>query len=370
MGTVEKATRTCFYFLEKFRKFAVYVGENKNIRKKASLVNNVKLSQEQKEEIDNFFIKNYGMKYSHKWHKLYQSYTGIYRKDYFPELLFSTKLEPELNDYYFAKNLDDKNLLELFFNQSKYVRVPLTLTSCINGIYRGTNNSIISKSKAIELIGNIGEAVIKKSVDTSSGRDVMLCIFVNGVDVKTNQTVEDIVNKIGDNFIVQERISQCKDSEKLYSKSLNTFRIVTYIIDDEIFVCPISLRMGRNNAEVDNVHFGGITVGVSQNGELKKQAFSEFQERFLVHPDSGVRFEGHKINGIDKLVKGAKELHSFIPHLQLISWDLCLDKEEKAVLIEMNTIGQSVWFPQMVNGEPMFGDNTAYMLKKISDSKE
>lgn len=212
--------------------------------------------------------------------------------------------------------------------------------------------------------------MIKKSIDTSSGRDVLLCMFNNGIDLKTGKPINDIVNMMGNNFIVQEKISQWKDVSELYSKSLNTFRIVTYIIANEIYVCPISLRMGRNDAEVDNVHYGGITIGVSKDGYLKQQAFSEYQEKFDFHPDSGVTFYDYKINGVEKLIQGAKELHSFIPHLKMISWDLCLDSDGNPVLIEMNTIGQSVWFPQMVNGESMFGENTAYMLRVISNRRK
>lgn len=366
MGTVAKVSELTINTLEKFRKFAVYIGEQKNIRKKSELYKDVKLSENQKNEIDSFYRLNYGRKVSNKWHKLYQSYTGNFNKDYFPEILFSTKLEPKLNDYSLAKQLGDKNMLDLFFTQSKLVSLPKTFVSCVNGTYRDYSNRIISQSAAIELIGDIGQAVVKKSIDTSSGRDVKICVFSNGVDVKSDISAEEIIKGMGENFIVQEKIRQSDEVSQLYSKSLNTFRIITYIVNNQIHVSPVSLRMGRNNAEVDNVHYGGITVGVSKEGDLKETAFSEFKEQFSCHPDTGFKFAGHKITHMPKLVEGAKELHAILPHLKMISWDLCLDFDDKPVLIEMNTVGQSVWFPQMVNGESMFGEHTPYMLNIIS----
>lgn len=367
VGTVEKVTHLTNTSLEKFRKFAVYIGEQKNIRKKAGLYDQINYSVKEKKEIDSFFKRYYGRKISHKWHKLYQSYTGTYHVDYFPEILFSTKLEPKLNDYFLAKQFNDKNLLNLFFEQSELVTLPKTFISCVNGTYRDYSQKIISKADAVDLLGDIGQAVVKKTIDTSSGRDVLICSFSKGTDLKSGLSAEEIVDEMGNNFIAQERIRQSEDVSQLYSKSLNTFRVVSYIVDDKVYIGPISLRMGRNNAEVDNVHHGGITIGVSKEGYLREAAFSEFKETFAHHPDTGFDFSGHQITHVGKLIDGAKELHGMIPHLKIISWDLCLNQDNHSVLIEMNTIGQSVWFPQMVNGEPMFGEHTAYMLNLISN---
>ena len=101
------------------------------------------------------------------------------------------------------------------------------------------------------------------------------------------------------------------------------------------------------------------------DGTLRKEAFSEFGETFTSHPDSKVVFDGYKIPAVEGLEDMAKRLHACVPWLKMISWDLTIDAENKITLIEMNTVGQSVWFPQMVNGEPLFGENTPKMLAMI-----
>ncbi len=58
-------------------------------------------------------------------------------------------------------------------------------------------------------------------------------------------------------------------------------------------------------------------------------------------------------------------MHANLPYLGILSWDLSLDTEGAVVLIEVNTTGQSAWFCQMVNGEPLFGENTGKMLQLI-----
>ena len=80
---------------------------------------------------------------------------------------------------------------------------------------------------------------------------------------------------------------------------------------------------------------------------------------------SHVSFSGYEIPGFSKLVDVAHRLHAQIPYLGLISWDLSFDKDGVPVLIEMNTTRQSAWFCQMVNGEPLFGENTAKILEMI-----
>jgi len=72
-------------------------GEWRNIRKKSGLINSVVLTKAQEQEIDGFYKEYYRKSIDKPWHRLYQNYTGVFRYDYFSEILFSTKLEPLLN---------------------------------------------------------------------------------------------------------------------------------------------------------------------------------------------------------------------------------------------------------------------------------
>ncbi len=365
MGTVVFFEKTFLMANKWIRKTLVGYGEYKNVYRKRKLINSVRLTSEQEAEIDAFFQRCYGKKISKNWHRLYQSYTGEYRFNYFPEILFSTKLEPSMNPYREAEFLGDKNLLHCLFGKVNGVHIPYTFLSCTRGVLRDENNKLIDFHKAEEILKNIGPCVIKKTVGTSSGRDVIISDIVDGYDKKTSKSVSDLLMSFGKDYVIQEKIAQCKFLDELNSSSLNTFRVITYILDDEIKVCPVALRLGRNNAEKDNIHYGGISIGVSFSGELKKCAFSEYGEKYSTHPDSKVVFEGKKVTRISALIEKAKELHQCVPYLGIVSWDLSLDFNDVPVLIEMNTTGQSAWFCQMVNGEPLFGDDTEKILKKI-----
>lgn len=339
--------------------------EYQNIRNKQALCDKVTLTPEQKEQIDCFFLEHYGKTVPHHWHRLYQSYTGVFCKDYFPEILLSTELEGLLNDRAICALLGDKNLLDVLFGGVKEVHIPTTLLSCVSGVYRDEEKNVCAFEALVQKLGNLGPCVIKKTKDTDSGRDVMICNFSHGKEQRSGEFAADVINQFGKDFVVQELVQQSDALATLNNSSVNTFRVISYICDDQLHICPIALRLGRNGADKDNIHYGGISIGVKPDGTLRKQAFTEYGEAYAAHPDSKVVFEGYFIPSANRLGETAKRLHACVPWLKIISWDLTIDSDETITLIEMNTVGQSAWFPQMVNGESLFGENTAAMLERI-----
>lgn len=365
--------RKLINLIKKLRDYSIYLSrkkiEYKNIKKKKHLVEKVKLTEEEEKEIANFLKENYGKKYSTKWHRLYQSYTGKYDKKYYPEILFSTKLEPTLNNRDIAKILEDKALVELLYQNIDGLYFPETLILNCSGIWYDKNRNIISKDEAISLLKNSGVKLWKTTVDSSSGRSIMITDIKKSVDLNSNLTIEQLIEKYKENFIVQSCIENSDEISKLYKESLNTFRVITYIVDGKMYHVPLVLRIGRNGKKVDNIHAGGMFIGVTDDGILKEKAFTEEQEVFEKHPDTNITFKDYKISNVKKIIELAYKCHGRTPHINMISWDFAIDKENRIVLIEVNILAQSIWFPQMANGVCAFGDNTEYMLNIISNKK-
>ena len=302
-----------------------------------------------------------------KWHRLYQSYTGIFQKDYFPEILYSTRLEPILCPDKYSLVLSHKYLTTCLFPGDKDYRIPKTFASYTANVYTNEKHIVLSKYQIQKLCQNIGHAVIKPTIDSSSGEGVRMLTIKEGVDIRTGETLECILGKYKTDYIIQERIIQSELLNNLYSNAINTFRIITYICNEKVHVAPISLRIGRGDAEVDNIHAGGISIGIDDNFCLRKSAFSEMGEQFDRHPTTGIVFEGYKIQPLKEIICCAQRLHGYIPMIKMISWDWTLDENNIPVLIETNLTGQAVWLPQLTNGLPMFGENTNYFLKLIKN---
>lgn len=353
VSTIEKKTNDANVWL---RSRLVRFSEKQNIRRKRSLIDTVHLSHKQEEEIKSFYKTYYGKEIPTTWHRLYQSYTGEYHVDYFPEFLFSTKLEPKVNPYREAEFLGDKNLLGTLFSGIPDLHIPQTFVSCVRGILRDSTEKIITQKEAEQMVRSMDEFVIKKTRDTSSGRDVHV--------YRGNEDPTMLLGQFGTDYVVQEKIVQHDSLALLNPTSVNTFRVITYLCDQKIYVCPVALRMGRSNADKDNIHYGGSCVGVNNNGALMEKAFSEYGESYSRHPDTNTVFLGYSVP-LREVVEVAVRMHSRIPYLGILSWDLTVDESGKPVIVEMNSTGQSAWFCQMVNGKPLFGENTSKMLTLI-----
>lgn len=347
----------------------ILIHEWKNILKKRNLYKDVKLTFEQKKQIDEFYKENYGKKVHYWWHRLYQSYTGEFDYRYIPEYIFSTKLEPRQNQRADVLPLENKNMLSVVFCGIKSnVRTPKTFVMCVKGRCFDAERNIISREKVVETLKNTNGgrygAVIKLTVDTSSGRGVRILEIADGKDVIENESLENVLSQMGDNFVVQEKLIPHPAFATLYPKSINTLRVITYMVDETIKVAPIILRIGQGGGTVDNAHAGGMFIGVTDEGKLLKEAFTEYQTRYTVHPDTNIQFENYQLPCIPEIRQTAIRLHQQVPMLQFVSWDFTVDKEENIVLIEANLHSQSVWLSQIAHGKSIFGEDTGKMLQQ------
>ena len=364
MGILQRQRKLLQKLIDYSYSFGQYIGELKKIKNKTrkKMINSVSLSIEEKKKIDSFYKENYGKKVGYKWHRLYQSYTGKYNEKYLPETIYSSKLEPLLNPYDYRKVLDDKILLNVYTYKINNVRIPNSIAYSYKNIKCDANNNIITQDDIVNLIYKTGDVIVKPSQDTNSGVGVM-CI--NRKEYKSKTEISNLLEKFHYPYIVQEHIVQHDELSKLNSSSINTFRITTYILNGKIYHFPVVLRIGTSGSLVDNSHAGGIFVHVNDNGILDKYAYTGFQKKFNIHPDSKIEFENYKVSFVEELIKCAEKMHLNTPQLGIISWDLTVDKDGFFVLIEANTQSQSIWFSQII-GEPAFGDNTSEILRLLS----
>jgi len=328
----------------------------------------VELSQDEDKAIREYWKQISGYDIDTRWHRLYASYLGCpVRKDFFPEILYSTKLEQKLSNPKFYGILSDKGLITSLFPGDESYRTPKTIVYNAYGTYTHGERHIISEAEAEKAISDAGVVIVKPTIDTSSGQGVLKARFAGGRDTDSGMTVVEVMKHYKQNFIVQECVKQSRYLSDLCEKSLNTFRVITFVREGGVFHAPLSLRMGTGTSFVDNIHAGGVNIGITENFKLRKYAFTEMGERYEVHPYSNVTFDGYDMSPLRNIVEVAHRLHGYVPMLKMISWDWSLDENDKPVLIEMNISGQSVWFPQMVNGESFFGGHTEYFANLIKE---
>lgn len=334
--------------------------------RRVKIFSKIQLTKEQKKQIDEFYLKNYGKKIPYTWHRHYTAFTGNFDVKYFPELLYIPCFEKFINyKYRYSTAFSDKNIVP-HLAKSINLLMPHSYVSCIEGLFIDEKNNKISKRQAIKMLSNIGKVFIKPTTRSDSGKGCAIIDIHNEEDLITGKQVETIISSIGDNFVIQECLICHETISTLYPHSVNTFRIITYRWKSEIYHMPIIMRIGQGGSNIDNAHAGGMFIAVDDDGTLHKTAFTEFNKQYTEHPDTHIVFEGYKIPCMNKIITAAKEMHSLIPQLGCYNWDFTIDKLGNPVLLEINVMGGSIWMLQMAHGKGAFGDRTEEVLKWIS----
>lgn len=88
--------------------------EINNIERKKKLWETVHLSSEENKIIRDYWKQISGCEIDTRWHRLYASYLKCpVKKDFFPEILYNTKLEKELSYPEFYCILSDKGFVNI-----------------------------------------------------------------------------------------------------------------------------------------------------------------------------------------------------------------------------------------------------------------
>lgn len=265
----------------------------------------------------------------------------------------------------YLKCFSDKNVLPIIAKQAK-VGMPKIIIACVAGMYKDENNNCISKQKAISKLKSIGLCFAKPSVDSCSGQGCKLLNLKDEKDEYSNESVEEILENLGDNFVIQECIKCHKSIFNIYSKSVNTFRIMTYRWKDEIISAPVVMRIGQGGNYLDNAHAGGMFIAIENDGKLHETAFTEFKNEYKIHPDSKLIFKDYKIELFPKVLETAKKMHTVIPQIGVVNWDFTIDEDGNPILIEANVRGGGIWVFEMAWGKGPFEDKTEEILKWIN----
>lgn len=344
-----------------FRNVKMFLAEWFTIYKKRKIFEDVQLTEKQKQEVYNIW----GRKIPLYWHRLYTKMSGHFDKNYIPEYFFTTKIEPKINPYSHSKPLSDKSLLDSLFGNLDYVRLPKTYLVNIHGRFY-CNKKWISLDEAVNTLLNLSkdEVLIKPTIESSQGRNVGIL----KIKRLNERELKKIFVKYKKNYIIQEKVVSQEDLTRLHPSSLNTFRVLSFFIGDEVKICSYFLRIGMNGSTLDATMAGSFRIGINPNGVLFSSGFKVIGNELdicLEHPDTRIQFADYKILNFEKVINVAEKLHKLIPQVGAIGWDLAIDQQGNVVLIEMNTRTPNTAFGQICNCRGLFGNETKKMLNTL-----
>lgn len=144
---------------------------------------------------------------------------------------------------------------------------------------------------------------------------------------------------LNQSFIHQEVVNQHPSINKIFSNSINTLRIDTYVDESQkVHILSALMRFGVGESYTDNVSTGGFSVSVNTiTGKLQgigRQEASKGGNVFLKHPDTNIVLENYSIPFVTKACDLSKLASENLP-CGIIGWDIAIT-EKGAVIIEGN----------------------------------
>ena len=139
-------------------------------------------------------------------------------------------------------------------------------------------------------------------------------------------------------FILQDKIQQHHEMNRLNPHSINTVRMVTVRGENGPHLWNTFCRIGTaRSGFVDNVSSGGMAVGIDDEGKLMKFGFCEpgAGTKVTVHPDSGVTFESFEIPRFKEAMNLVLSLHRKMYMFHSIGWDVVIT-ETGVTILEAN----------------------------------
>ena len=318
-----------------------------------------RLTEKQKRKLKQFYFP-YVVHMTDRYHRLYTEKTGKFYPEYFPEELYAMWIDRYFCDREEARFLDNKCYYYRLFSN---VKLPEPVAMRVGDSWLDGNLSPVSACDVKKLVHNEPEIVLKKAVNSQGGFGVK---FIKGV--KLSERFQEKMKRIPCDVVLQRPVKQHPDLARLHPESVNTMRIVSLMTEDKVKIYAVCLKIGVGKERLDNGCHGGIYCGVKPDGSLRDYGILDNGTVLKEHPDLKYRFGEQKVPCLKDAITLVKQAHSFMGHFRLISWDVTIDENGDAVLIEANLTLGGINNVQMCSG-PLFGKDTKKVLDEVFKGK-
>ncbi len=315
-----------------------------------------RLTQSQENAVKAFYKPYGGCKVL--FHRFYTEKTGRFSPYYLPTDIYLNEVDAYFNDRAASFVMDNKCFYSQFFAD---IPQPDTVALRINGFWFDVNRKQLS-AEQLQAVLNEEEAVFVKVATSSMGGKGVFYISADDGDVY--HLMMQQIASVRTDIVIQRPLRQHPALNTINESSVNTIRILSLLTEEGVKIYSAVLRMGIDGSKVDNASSGGITCGITEDGKLKEYAYKTSGERLTVHPTSGVVFEGYTIPHFEAAKQLVEKAHPLVPHFRMVSWDVAIDENGDAVMIEANLSQGGLNSHQFSNG-PLFGEDTPKILDEV-----
>jgi hypothetical protein len=279
----------------------------------------------------------------------YYSVSYVADSNYIPPTVYTLYVEPVLNDFLFAKSIDNKGLYENIYSG---IKTPPTILRKIDGFFYDRNYIPIEISDEYikTLTDSYDKLILKASIDSGGGKNIRLFLKNDNVLISGNEQLNSRLLHNYPDFVMQEVIVQHEYFRRFNDSSNNTIRILTYksVKDNRIHVLHILLRIGQPGAPTDHDNMGGIVVGINFRGKLNDFGCNYYGIKYKTF--NGINFQKtDEVPYIDEIKSIALQIAKRVYYGRLLAMDFTVDTNGNPLLLEINCHGNGICQYQMNN---------------------
>jgi hypothetical protein len=265
---------------------------------------------------------------------------NLKHNDYHDYISFRERWRLEDINGRFAYILGEKLLFERIFGH--YINVPH-----VNCWIKNGNCIDMESGQETDILTTIGEkkTLIAKPTRSRGGGSGIHKISTDGQqytidegNVDTQQLRATV--STWEEYIIVDYIIQANYSNKIYSETTNSMRVITGRWKNGEYEVLLSFhRFGTDLSKpVDNISSGGLVAIVDiETGKLgKAKCKIEPTKLYEIHPDSGGKIEGVEVPKWKEIKEKLLHVHRCFPYYTFLAWDVVITDQGEPCILEIN----------------------------------
>lgn len=175
---------------------------------------------------------------------------------------------------------------------------------------------------------------IYKPLSSHSGKGI---IIIDSNNINPLEWYNNVCDKAPG--IIEELIIQGSELNTLNSNSINSCRIMTFTIGNNVHIIGGALRMGVGDSITDNAGAGGIYANINIDyGIIQSDAKNYNNKHYTLHPTTNIQIIGFKLPEWNNAIELIKNMAVHKQGATLVSWDIAYS-DKGWVMIEGNANG-------------------------------
>lgn len=343
---MEKLRSTAKSMVEQGKWYVYHLGHNAEAKKLLNVVEAEKgrLDPTKKKLCIEYAKDVFGHSRYAPWLYVYTAYNNEFREGWIPDNYYGEVVLPKLNGKY-GRICNRNTVINHLLNDASN----LNLSYLINNIILDADLNIINENELKNRLFQLNEKIVYKLEESRKGEGIYF-FDENSFDL-------DKIKALG-NGVFQRFIEQHPFYTQFHENSVSTIRLTSICNDvGEIEVRAGYFRFGQGkDTHVNSYSQFRIPIIMSDGSLYKKAYFADTVSTDQI-PGNKLEFSGMVLPEFKKCISKVKQMHSKIPFVRCIGWDIIVNKDNEVEIIEANGGHNGITFNEMVQGPCFSGLN-------------